>query len=330
MLTRVVASGMTGTGTEGDHPGVSVIMPCYNSAAFIAQGVCSVLEQSHRDLELIVVNDGSTDASPDILRGISDPRLKVITQPNKGVLAARNRGLAEARGDYIAFLDADDEWREDFLEKMLAALVARPDAALAYCGWQNVGLPGARANPFVPPDYENEQKVEKLLWECRWPIHAVLVRRTFIAAAGGFDETIRTAEDYWLWLRIAPQNPVVRVPEVMSYYHHHGNQRSTAKNLLQKGLDRWQIRRAFVARYPECVAHLTPARVRELTHGRLLDWGFKCYWQRELGAAHPIFRRLMRERYGKPRDWLYMLPALLPLRWYERLVRLRDRTKDRV
>jgi glycosyltransferase involved in cell wall biosynthesis len=314
---------------KGVRNTVSVIMPCYNSAAFIEQAVRSVLNQSYRGLELIVVNDGSTDASLDILQRISDPRLKVIDQPNRGVVAARNHGLKEATGEYIAFLDADDKWREDFIEKMLAALQARLDAGLAYCGWQNVGLPGGRANPFVPPDYENEEKVEKLLWECRWPIHAVLVKRKLIDAAGGFDEAYSSAEDYWLWLRIAPQNPVIRVPEVMSYYHHHGNQRSTEKNLLQKGLDRWHIRRAFVAQYPECVAHLTPTQIRDLTHGRLLDWGFKCYWQRELAAAHPIFRQLMREGYGSPRDWRYMLPALLPLRWYERLVLLVDRAKGR-
>lgn len=323
--TESVSSQTTGTAS----PVVSVVMPCYNSAAFIEQSVRSVLNQSFHDFELIVVNDGSSDSSLEILQSIKDPRLVVISQPNSGVMATRNHGLMVARGEYVAFLDADDKWREDFIERMLAALLARPDAALAYCGWQNVGLPGARANPFIPPDYETPEKVEKLLWECRWPIHAVLVRHKFIKDAGGFDETVATAEDYWLWLRIAPQNPVVRVPEVMSYYIHHGNQRSTAKNLLRKGLDRWRIRRAFVAHYPDYVAHLSRAQIRDLTHGRLLDWAYKCYWQRDLAAAHPLFRQLMKTGYGTSKDWLYMLPALLPLVWYERLVKLIDRARGR-
>ena len=309
------------------NPTVSVIMPCYNAASFLEKGVRSVLSQSYPDLELIVVNDGSTDATLHVLQTIRDPRLKVTTQLNRGVLAARNWGIKLAGGAYVAFLDADDEWREDFIEKMLTALRARPNAALAYCGWQNVGLPGKRGDPFVPPDYEDAEKVERLLWECRWPIHAVLVRHKFVVAVGGFDEHFRTAEDYWLWLRIAPQNPIIRVPEVMSYYHHHGDQRSTANNLLQKGMDRWRIRCTFVARYPQCVAHLSRRRVRELTHGRLLDWGFKCYWQRDLSAAQPIFREVMRRAYGNPRDWLYMLPALLPLSFYERLVSFADRAR---
>jgi glycosyltransferase involved in cell wall biosynthesis len=307
-------------------PLISIVMPCYNSAAFVRQGVESVLAQTCADFELIVVNDGSTDDSLAILQSITDPRLIVLDQPNSGVMRARNHGIARARGTYLAFLDADDGWREDFLEKMHAALAAHPAADLAYCGWKNVGLPGARSEPFIPPDYENAGKAEALLYECRWPIHGVLVKRARVVEVGAFDETIRTAEDYWLWLRIAPQAPIVRVPEVMSYYLHHGNQRSTAKNSLAKALDRWQIRQTFVARYPECVARLSPRRVRELTLGRLLDWGYKAYWQRDLATARPIFRIVMRQGYGTLTDWKYMLPAWLPLAWHRRLIHLRDAT----
>lgn len=307
---------------SGTRKVVSIVMPCYNSAGFIANAVSSVLKQTYPHFELIVVNDGSSDASLEILRSISDSRLVVITQQNRGVIEARNRGIHEACGDYLAFLDADDSWREDFLEKMVAALEARPQAVLAYCGWQNVGLPGPRGAPFIPPNYEDEYKVEKLLYECRWPIHAALVKRGSVLSAGSFDNGIRTAEDYWLWLRIAAQNPIVRVAEVMSMYVHHGTQRSTAKNMLQKGLDRWKIRRTFVARYPKCVSHLSRRRIRELTHGRLLEWGYECHWQRDFDAARPIFRTVMRYGYGRLNDWKIMLPSLLPKTWHQHLARL--------
>lgn len=306
-------------------PAISIVTPCYNAAAFVREGVESVLAQTFTDFELIVVNDGSSDDSLAILKTINDPRLVLIDQPNSGVMAARNHGIRIARGTYLAFLDADDGWREDFLEKMHSALAARPDAALAYCGWQNIGLPGARSNPFVPPDYENEGKAEALLYACRWPIHAVLVKRALVVEVGAFDETIHTAEDYWLWLRIAPHNPIVRVPEVMSYYLHHGNQRSTAKNSLHKALDRWHIRRTFIKRYPEKVAHLGRRRLRELTLGRLLDWGYKAYWQGDLATARPIFRMVMKQGYGSLRDWKYMLPALLPEAWHKELMRLKKK-----
>lgn len=329
METLSDSSNLVAQSRDARRPAVSVIMPCYNSAAFIEQGVRSVLAQTFPDFELIVVNDGSNDGSLDVLSTIRNPRLRVITQPNLGVQAARNRGIRAASGEFIAFLDADDRWHKQFIENMLGAMRACPDAGLAYCGWQNVGLPGRRAEPFIPPDYEGFEKVEKLLWDCRWPIHAVVVKRELVEAAGCFDEAFRTSEDYWLWLRIAPQNPLVRVPKVLSYYYHHGNQRSTARNLLQRGMDRWHIRRAFVSRYPEYIAHLSRSRIRELTHGRLLEWGFKCYWQRELPAAHAIFRQVMWKVYGRPKDWLYMLPALLPLGLYERLISFSEWVKRR-
>ncbi|MBI4698013.1 MAG: glycosyltransferase family 2 protein, partial [Nitrospirae bacterium] len=153
---------------------ISIIMPCFNAERFISGSVASALGQTHKDIELIVVNDGSADRSLQILQGISDPRLKIIDQPNRGVCAARNRGLSEATGAYVAFLDADDTWKHDCLEKLHNALRSVPDAVAAYCGWQNIGLSGGRGEPYVPPDYEEEGKLEHLLKSCPWPVHAAI------------------------------------------------------------------------------------------------------------------------------------------------------------
>jgi glycosyltransferase involved in cell wall biosynthesis len=288
-------------------------MPCFNAASHIAAGVATVLQQTLSDIELIVVDDGSTDRSAEILRGFSDGRLTILTQENKGVLAARNAGLAAASGQYVAFLDADDTWRPDCLEKLHRALAEHPECVLAYCGWQNLGLPGNRGNPFIPPDYEVHNKAELLLDDCRWPVHGALTRRDAVVAAGGFDPNFPTAEDYWLWLRIAVTNKIIRVPEVLAYYHHHGEQRSTARNQVQKAFNRWQIRNEFLKRHPEIAARLGNKRIRELTHGNLLKWGYKCYWADNLEAARAIFRLVMKQGYGSIQDWKYMLPALLPL-----------------
>ena len=287
-------------------------MPCFNAAGHISESVGSVLGQSYEAIELIVVNDDSTDHSLQVLEGIRDYRLVIISQPHSGVCVARNRGLAEATGDYVAFLDADDTWRPDCLEKLHSVLQKSPDAALAYCGWQNVGLPGGRGQPFIPADYEQPAKVEILLGGNRWPIHAALTRREAVIEAGGFDERFRISEDYHLWLRIATRHPIVRVPEVLAYYHFHEGTQAT-KDRVRGAFDHWQVQREFLRERPDIASRLGNRRIRELTHGELLRRGYICYWNRDLESARTIFRRVMKTGYGTVTDWKYMLPALLPL-----------------
>lgn len=305
-------------------PLISVVMPCYNGAAHLAGSVASALGQSFNDLELIVVDDGSTDNSQEILSAIADPRLRVISQANRGVCAARNRGLTEARGEYLAFLDSDDTWEPHCLEKLLAALSADPDAALAYCGWQNLGLSGGRGAPFVPPDYEGQNKCEGLFRNCRWPIHAALTRRSAIEEVGRFDERFITSEDYLLWLKIALRHKIVRVPEVLAYYHFHGGTQATG-NRLRLAYNHWLVQGDFLRSHPDFAQHLGWRKVRELTHGELLKKGLTAYWERDLATARAIFRVVMKSGYGKLKDWKIMLPALLPLSVHQTLVRLFDK-----
>jgi glycosyltransferase involved in cell wall biosynthesis len=115
---------------------ISVVIPLYNKEKYIRRAVDSVLSQSFRDFELIVVNDGSTDNGPALVRQYDDSRVRVLDQENRGVSAARNRGIAEAHGELVVFLDADDEWSSDFLE-VIAALVRRfPHAGAYFTGWR--------------------------------------------------------------------------------------------------------------------------------------------------------------------------------------------------
>lgn len=305
-------------------PAISIVMPCHNAAAYLPASVGSVLAQTFADWELLAVDDGSSDGTRAWLAAQTDPRVRMLAQPNQGVSAARNAGLAAAQGRYVAFLDADDTWDAAFLEKLLAALEARPDAVLAYCGWQNLGLAGGRGEPFVPPDYENAAKAETLFAGCRWPIHAALVRREVVLAAGGFDRTLKNAEDYALWLRVAIPAPIVRVPEVLAYYHFHGGaQASNAR--ARAALQHWQAQRDHLAAHPEFGAALGRARVRMLTAGELLKRGYACYWDRDLPAARQIFRTVMKHGYGTLSDWKYMLPAWLPESWHRRLIRQADK-----
>ena len=271
-----------------EPPIVSIIMPCYNAAAYLPQSVGSVLSQTFSDWELIAVDDGSDDSTLNWLRAQTDPRIQVLTQPNQGVSAARNTGLGLARGQYVAFLDADDTWAPTFLATLFATLQGRPDAVLVYCGWQNIGLPGLRGEPFIPPDYETPAKLETLLGGCRWPIHAVLTRRAAIMAAGGFNPRYANAEDYALWLQVATVAPIARVAEVLAFYHFHGAAQASAYH-ARAALQLWQAQHEFLARHPQAVNQLGHNVAAMLTHGTLMQRGFERYWARDLEGARCIF-----------------------------------------
>jgi glycosyltransferase involved in cell wall biosynthesis len=306
------------------NPVISIIMPCYNAAAHLSSSVGSVLAQTFGDWELIAVDDGSGDDTLTWLHAQTDTRIRPVSQSNQGVSAARNAGLAAARGPYVAFLDADDTWAPVFLEKMLAALQSRPDAVLAYCGWQNLGLPGGRGEPFVPPDYENDAKAITLFAGCRWPIHAALVKRAAVLAANGFNTALKNAEDYALWLRVATSAPIVRVPEVLAFYHFHGGAQASS-NKARSALQHLEAQQRHLAQHPDFHAALGKSRARELMLGELLKRGYACYWKCDLPAAWQIFRQVMRAGYGSRHDLKYLLPALLPLGLYQALIGRMDK-----
>ncbi|MCC6201490.1 MAG: glycosyltransferase [Gammaproteobacteria bacterium] len=304
-------------------PAITIIMPCYNSAQTILGSIASVCAQTFTDWELLIIDDGSRDDSATIARKIEDPRIQVLVQSNQGSAGARNTGLAAARGSYIAFLDADDTWDPEFLHKMHATLAPRPDAVLAYCGWQNIGVTGGRGQPFVPPDYDPMDRFEVLLGGCRWPIHAVLSRREDLLRTQGFDVSFKTSEDYDLWMRVAPQGRLVLVPEVLAFYQHHGGAQIT-KNRLRVALNHHRAQQKFLEQNPQATRLLGRAKIRKLVTGELLRRAYACYWDRDLPAARALFRKVMRAGYGTVRDWTYMLPALLPLNLHVRLLKLRD------
>lgn len=309
-------------------PLVSVIMPCFNAAAYIEEAIGSVMRQTHVGVELIVVDDGSSDASPAIverLAGQFPGRIRLATQSNAGPYPARNHGLRLARGDFVAFLDADDWWREDFVERLLAAVNADDAVALAYCGWQNVGLEGGRSEPYVPPDYEHDDKAARFLRAAApWPIHAALVRRRVLDEVGGFDTDLPTCMDYDLWLRVAVSRPIRLVPEVMAFYRHHQSGQITSTQWRQ-ARNTWFVKRKFVREHADLVGHLTRTELRQLIDGGLLKRGYDNFWRRDLESAQRIFRMSLVGGGWTAKDLKYLLPALLPRPLYRRLVSGRDR-----
>jgi len=312
-------------------PRISVIMPCYNAAAFVAEAVGCVMGQSFSNVELIVVDDGSTDASVDILEELVAryaPRMQLHFQTQMGPYPARNMGLKHARGHRIAFLDADDYWSPNTLQKLSDAMDVS-GADIAYCGWQNVGSDAPGTQPFVPPDYTAMDTAAEFLRSCPWPIHAALVERDAIDAVRGFSERRFSAMDYDLWLRLyAYTQRLVRVPEVLAFYRWHG-EGQISKTKWKQVVDAQQVRRDFVAQHPERLAHLAPEKLRELSSGVLLREAYSALWRRNLVDAQMLFRRAFVQRLWKLRDLYYILPALLPGPLFGWLVRSADHLRGR-
>lgn len=308
-------------------PRVSVVMPCFNAAPFVEQAVRSALEQTEPSVELIVVDDGSTDGSADVLtrlRAEFAERLVVLKTQRAGPYPARNLGLTKARGEFVAFLDADDWWEPDFLSTMCAAAEAG-HGDVAYCGWRNVGVGRENNPPYVPPDYLAGDPVEAFLRDCPWPIHAALVRRSVLQQAGGFSVRMFSSMDYDLWIRLlALTRRMVHVPRVMAYYRWHGSGQISAVKWRQV-LHAWQVRRDFCAANPELVRHLAPATRRRLVDGGLIEHGKALFWRRDLEGAQPLLRRALRTGAFGLGDLPMLGAALLPAGAFRRLVGLVDR-----
>lgn len=204
-------------------------MPLYNKASYVRKAVESVVGQTYRDWELIVVDDGSTDGGGDIVTAIADPRIRLVRQENAGVSAARNRGVAlssEAafRSPYICFLDADDWWEPTFLEEMAALIERYPDAGIYGTGYWIVKNGRKRLAPIGVEEGFTEGEINYCQVYARtlcMPLTSITVcipRRVF-DETGGFPLGITLGEDFLLWLRIAINHKTVLLNKPLANYN---------------------------------------------------------------------------------------------------------------
>jgi glycosyltransferase involved in cell wall biosynthesis len=266
------------------EPGlVSVIIPAYNAAAYIGAALDSVLCQTHPRLEVIVVNDGSTDGTDVVLQRYSG-RIVCLSQENQGQPAARNRGLAVARGQFVAFLDADDRWHPEKIERQLQFFAAHKACTVVHTA-RHVIDQEDRICPFaavLPPVQGWCQ--EQLLQRNAITMSSALVRREVLGFEP-FCAAIRGTEDWDLWLRLAANAPVGFLAEPLTYYRVHDANMSKASGVMLastlKMLDRFLERehRADLLRV-----------ARSFRHRVLLDLGHFEYERGDFVKARAWFR----------------------------------------
>lgn len=202
---------------------VSVIMPVHNGERFVGQAIESILRQTYRELELVVVDDGSTDATPEILAGYaaSDDRIVVHTQENAGYAAALNTAAAIGHGELLARLDADDVAEPSRLRRQVDFLDAHPDVAVV---GGSLLVIDARGRPFYLATYPPDASDIRAALSDRTPLAhpTVLMRRSVFDAVGGYRTGFPHAEDYDLWLRISSAHELVNLPDIFARYRVHG------------------------------------------------------------------------------------------------------------
>jgi glycosyltransferase involved in cell wall biosynthesis len=215
-------------------PAVSVVMPVHNAGRFLDNAICSIRLQTLTDLELIIVDDGSTDGSTEILRehAAADPRVSVLRVSHGGVARALNRGLIAARAELVARMDADDEAKPDRLERQLAALEAQPDIAVLGTGCEFIDADGRVISAFVPKADPAELREDLLKANCL--MHpTVTMRRRLVLAIGGYRPVFAAAEDYDLWLRLSERHNLSNLPDLLLRYRSHDAQATTRRWRLQ-------------------------------------------------------------------------------------------------
>jgi hypothetical protein len=210
---------------------VSVVLPCFNQAHYLGEAIESALAQSERPLEVVVVDDGATDSTLEVVSAYAEVRC--VRQPNQGLAAARNAGLRASRGEYVVFLDADDRLLPDALRVGAATLDGHPEAAFVVGRHRRIAADGSPLPIHRRPRVERDHYVS-LVHRCWIAMPAtVMHRRALLDAVGAFDPSLRFAEDYDLYLRVARRFPIVdHYAEVAEYRQYPGTISRNAERML--------------------------------------------------------------------------------------------------
>jgi glycosyltransferase involved in cell wall biosynthesis len=292
---------------------VSVVIPCFNAAAFIGDALRSVLDQQVAGIEVIVVDDGSADDSVAIAESFS--AVRVLRQANRGPAAARNLGVAHARASLVAFLDADDVWLPGKLESQLALLESEPKVAVAYGDfyfWRP--QQGTQVLFTPPPDIADAVSsgwlYPEILLDSLICIITAVVRRDVFDELGGFDEQLLTGEDYEFWIRVALRHRCLRVDQPVARYRlHEGGTTRVPRPISNEYLvveRAWRRHGLTGARG----AALPVAALADRLYKLAFDHAYLHFWHGDARVAREHFARALGHVPMRPKAWAYWVLAL--------------------
>ena len=283
-------------------PLVSVVMPVYNGERYLRQAIDSILAQTFNDFEFIVVDNGSTDHSLAIVRSYEDSRIRIFEESQRGIVAALNKGLHEARGQYVARMDADDISIPERLAKQVDYMHLHPDVVLAGANALVIDAKGDPTEHRLLLPSASEQ-LALLLCMSNYFVHgSTMIRHDALEAVGGYRKEFVTAEDYDLWLRLREVGRVANVPELLYMLRVHDRSKTAEEG---KRFEQMYIDRAQQAALQRCIdgwdelGYTTPdLAVLELrnrsSHGHapiritLADWAFACMQQHQFSKGNHL------------------------------------------
>ena len=292
------------------HPLISIIVPAYNSARYLAEALDSALAQNYEPKELIVVDDGSTDETSQIIARYGN-RLEALRQPNQGSAVARNAGIAASRGEYIAFLDADDLWLPDKLCVQARYLDRHPEVGMVYSRWdvqEESALTPARA------DYRHQAEngidpersgwlYNQLLFDCIVHTTTVVLRRSIAERVGPFDARYRRGQDYDYWLRVSRLTEIHCIARVLSVYRQRQGSITNSLHPMNYG---YEVLSSAIARFgvtgPD--GSVTPSNELNRRLAQLcFDFGYQHFQRGDPKIASRAFLRSIRHRPYRPKSW---------------------------
>jgi glycosyltransferase involved in cell wall biosynthesis len=258
---------------------VSVVIPTYNSSSFVSEAINSVLAQTYSRVEVVVVNDGSTDNTEAVLASYGD-RIKAVTQVNSGTSAARNTGIGASSGQFVAFLDHDDLWSPSKLTLQMALLKKHPEMGMVYCGRQFFNHYTGQVTSKHPA--EPQMGIHDFLALKAIALQSVVIPRAVLNDVGLFDVTISGADDWEMCLRISSKYPVCGIPDILVDIRGHENQQSIQSEYMygkiQSVFERYQNVHGVCA---ECSSAV--AEARSMLH--------EAFYQRMLGSAKSALKQ---------------------------------------